>query len=192
MDYSRLYSLSEDFGFKRAFRASTEQGVFREPFAVLGNEEKPTRAIRFDFHYSGGEIVHDLIWTGWLLPLVSTRVLSTLRQMNITGWTTYSVELYDKRGKPIPGYHGLAITGRCGAIDRSRSRKVRHPIMPGTSPADFWQGLFFKDDRWDGSDIFLPEGTGHKFVTQRVKNALESLKIPNIMFERLDVHETHI
>ena len=125
--------------------------------------------------------------------LISGHVIGALRQGSFTGWTTYPVELYDKKGVRIPDYHGLAVTGRCGPIDRSRSRKVRRrPFVPGAVPPDFWVGLFFKDDRWDGADIFLSEGTGYIIVAERLKNALESLRIPNIKFERLDTHETLI
>jgi len=40
-------------------------------------------------------------------------------------------------------------------------------------------------DTWDGSDLFLPEGTGYKFVTEEIKTALEKAKIRNIWFERI-------
>jgi len=193
MQYDRLYDLGEDFALPDAFRGDPTEGVIEDVFALLGGSEKHSEPIRFEYHYSGGTAVCDVVWTTFgASVLVSDRVVTNLREGHFSGWTTYPVELYDKSRIRIPDYHGLVVTGRSGAIDRSRSEKVRHPIIPGTKPADFWRGLFFKDDRWDGSDIFLPEGTGYIIVVERVKNALESLSIPNIKFERLDTHETHI
>ena len=193
MDYTSLYDFDERHD-NDAFRGHPTEEVFKDEFALLGGSAKPADAIRFDRHReSGGDVLCDVVWTTLVQPvLISNRVADIFRQGAFTGWTTYRVELYDKKGVRVPDYHGLAVTGRCGAIDRSRSRKVRHPIMPGTLPANFWRGLFFKDDWWDGSDIFLPEGTGFIIVVERVKNALESLNIPNIKFDRLDTHETHI
>ena len=39
---------------------------------------------------------------------------------DFTGWRTYDIELFGRDGVPIPGYHGLAIHGRCGPMDGLR------------------------------------------------------------------------
>ena len=34
-----------------------------------------------------------------------------LEENGITGWSTYPIEVYDRKGNSLPDYHGFAITG---------------------------------------------------------------------------------
>jgi hypothetical protein len=72
--------------------------------------------------------------------------------------------VYDRDGAEIPGYQGLIVTGRCGS---TRANRVL--------PLDL--------QSWDGSDVFVREGTGEVYVTERVRNALEDARITNVAFE---------
>jgi hypothetical protein len=77
-------------------------------------------------------------------------------------------------------YGGLVVTGRCGAIDRSRSEIVLYEYPAGWFPDG--RGLFFAEDSWDGTDVFMADDeTGYIFVTDRVRRALA--KTANVMFE---------
>ena len=118
--------------------------------------------------------------------LISERFLDTLLEVRATGWGTYPVRPYDRAGLELPGYHGLAVTGRAGPIDRSRSRiELLPPPVPEEQAMYAEIGMYFDPGTWDGSDIFMPEGTLAVCVVERVKQALEERKLTNIEFTPL-------
>jgi hypothetical protein len=51
--------------------------------------------------------------------------------------------------------------------------------MPG------WQGLFFDDSSWDGTDVFAPMGSGFVCVVRRVKELFETKGFTNMRFNSL-------
>lgn len=132
--------------------------------------------------HGGGSTPYDLMGTTFPpLLLISDRVVSVLR--GFSGWTTYPVEVHGKKGERIPGYHGLAVTGRCGPIDYTQSTpRVCEPPAPQGRRSRQWFGLCFDPRTWDGSDVFVPEGTSIKVVVEAVKQALEKAKITNADF----------
>jgi hypothetical protein len=135
---------------------------------------------------ASGSTAHDFVGTSLTsTPLVSDLVVSVFR--SFSGWTTYPVEVYGKKGELIPGYHGLAVTGRCGPIDDSRSvPRICEPPVPQGRVSRKWFGLFFDEKTWDGSDVFLSESATHlTFVSEAVKLALEKAKITNVEFTPL-------
>jgi hypothetical protein len=82
---------------------------------------------------SGSELV-DIIWT--TVPfvfLLSNRVISAMSDSELSGWTSYPVQLNDESD---PQYFGLVAHGRSGPRDAS-SRS------------------WFSVDSWDGSDVFM-------------------------------------
>jgi len=136
----------------------------------------------------------DFLWAG-LTPLVciSQRVVDLLEENQFTGWSTYPVEVYDRHGEKLPGYHGLAITGSAGREDLSRSQIITKPARTPTSkPYDVYRGLYFDESKWDGSDIFCILGTSTKVVTQSVQAAFVRAKVNNVRFERLTEVETSV
>ena len=128
----------------------------------------------------------DVIFTTSVRPIiVHERVVQLLEEQRFTGWTTYPVEVYGRDGQHIPGYHGLAVTGRCGPIDRDRS-VVELKQFPGRV-APVWVGLYFDPATWDGSDIFMPqEGWYGPIVVERVRQAFRRARVKNVQFTRLD------
>ena len=99
---------------------------------------------------------------------LGTEMVSSLQEAGISGWSTYPVELFGKQGEPLGTYHGLIVHGRCGAVDKSRSVRTTKEFPGGVFP--IWRGLYFDEDSWDGSDIFMPsDETGWVFVTTRAK-----------------------
>ena len=185
IDYGALFEFGEDFSCHHAFRAGPKDGAIDDPWALCRGDFRPRTAIEF-FH-SEGRDVYDVIWTGFVaVVLVSRRFRDVLERAEFTGWTPYPVKVFDEVGEEIRGYCGLAFTGRSGPVDYSRSQKVwRKPRYKGGPKYQEYVGLFFKEDRWDGTDLFLPENTAHKIITEKVKNALSKLDIPNVGFERL-------
>lgn len=137
----------------------------------------------------------DFIWTTLVTPkLVSTRVVETLRDGKVTGWSLYPVRIVDKGSNEIEGFHGLAVVGRCGPLDSSRGEYLLKP-PPVPQGRAFWvrKGLFFDPESWDGRDVFSPaNGGGIVFVVERVKQLLEKAKVRNVKFTRLSEYEAQL
>lgn len=132
----------------------------------------------------------DFIHTTNVHPiLISDRVLGILKGEGFTGWQTYPVRVFGKDGARIPGYHGLAVHGRCGPLDDSRSVK-RDTVYPGGVFPE-WYGLFFDPATWDGSDLFMTASDQTWiFLVEAVKRAFEKAKVTNVKFTALD--EQHV
>lgn len=138
--------------------------------------------------YMGAAKPVDFVWTGFGVPvLVSERVVQIFRDGGFTGWDVIPVELRGKRGELLPTYYFLSVLGRCGPIAKSRSEVFQKRYPAGWFP--MLKGLYFDPATWDGSDIFLPAGTGHKLVVAPVKRALVRAKVKNVVFTRIDKYE---
>lgn len=133
--------------------------------------------------YALGGAPRDVIYTTSIVPLLVTRrVVDLMSEYRFTGWRTFEVLLYGKRDQLIEGYIGLAITGRCGAIDEMQAEIVIRDYPGGRFPDR--KGKFFDPETWDGSDIFTSEGSVTKFAVDQVRKAFERAKVTNIVFER--------
>jgi hypothetical protein len=120
--------------------------------------------------------------------IIADSVVQLLRSHGFTGWSQYEVSVRDKQGQLIPGYSGLAVTGRCGNIDDSLGTQVPRIYPGGIFPV--WKGLLFDPASWDGSDFFMPaERVGFVFMVEEVKRALERAKIKNVHFTSLEQFE---
>ena len=82
------------------------------------------------------------------LLLISDRFKNLLEENGITGWQTYPIELYDRKGNLGEGYNGFTIIGRAGDMLTFDSP----PEEFGYSPKS--EGYYFNVDLWDGTDIF--------------------------------------
>lgn len=111
----------------------------------------------------------------------STKVYSLLGTGNITGWETYPVEVFDRNGTELPGYHGFSVIGKECRRDRSRSQKITKQAVPGGEPFEVYKGLYFFEEDWDGSDIFLVQNN-IIVVTERVCALFKKNKIANVAF----------
>lgn len=183
MDFSNFYLLSEGFT-KGALRLKPRDDI-DDPFALIKGELIPEKPIIFE-HSEGGE-PKDLIGTEFaMVDILSDRVFKLFRENQFTGWATYPVEIYGKNSELIKGFSGLIVLGRCGKLDNSLCKQEwRNPPVPTGKPYQTWVGMYFDLKKWDGSDIFIPESTGYKIVTERVKTAIEKAKFKNITFKRL-------
>ena len=102
---------------------------------------------------TGSATPGEVIWTTDVAPLVvNQRVINLLEAHHFTGWRTYPVLVHNKAKAVVPGYHGLAIVGRCGPFDASRSRVVWRDF-PGML-AEERVGYHFDEASWEGSDLF--------------------------------------
>ncbi|MFL5348308.1 MAG: hypothetical protein ACJ8AT_26230 [Hyalangium sp.] len=162
--------------------------VGTDDFGLIRAELQPAHPITIQWAM-GSAKPSAVMWTTHAVPLiVADSVVQLLRAHGFTGWALYEVSVHDKQGQPVPGYHGLAVTGRCGNIDWAQGIEVPRIFPAGIFPV--WKGLFFDPDSWDGSDFFIPgERVGYVLVVEEVKKAFERAKIKNVSFTPLDQFE---
>ena len=145
--------------------------------------------VAFDYH--SGRYHWDQLGTTWAtLRIYSDRLVNLLSQNQFSGWRPYPIIIRGKRGELLEGYSGISILGRAGSLDMSRcERTLLKPYVKSGRWTPGFRGIYFEDDRWDGSDIFTAENTGYFFCTDRVKEAISRLKPTNIRFIRLVEYE---
>lgn len=167
-----------------ALRVTTPELLDNDAELAWG-EEHPSAPI--EFVRDEGRRPRDLIGTTYAtLVLVSDRLLSLLEEHGFTGWATFPARVLLDDGDELKGYHGFAVTGRCGPIDDSLSEEITIPSpVPGGRAGSGLRGLCFPPETWDGSDVFTAEGYTGIFVVERVKEALEQAQITNVDLRRL-------
>lgn len=182
--FSKIYELGE--GSFKTFRGElSSEEDHDDCFRVLRAEKTPSRPVEVRYAM-GRSKPSDFVYTTSAYPtLISDRVLGILKGEGFTGWQTYPIRLFGKDGARIPGYHGLAVHGRCGPIDESRSVKLGKIYPGGAFPE--WYGLFFDPATWDGSDLFMTASEkAWVIVVEAVKRAFEKAKVTNVKFTALD------
>jgi hypothetical protein len=163
-----------DTGSDRAFVASLDLSP-QTALALLRDETRQRNIARG--RWAMGSIEpQDIVWTTLASPiLLSQRVVDIFEENGFSGWAITPCEL---RGKDdsVFAYYLLRVSGRCGAIDDSRSVQIEKQFPGGRFPV--WKGLYFDPATWDGSDLFMPaSNVGWIFVTEKVKLILERAKI---------------
>lgn len=140
----------------------------------------------------GGQAT-DFLWSG-LIPLVciSERVSELLQMNGITGWTTYPVEVFGRKGEPLPGYHGFAVTGSECRRDRSRSQIFTRQAVSGGEPFQVYKGLYFYEEDWDGRDILWVKSYGGIVVTEKAYKILKRAKVTNVKLTPLPEVELQV
>lgn len=135
-----------------------------------------------------GKRLYDVIMPLAPFPyILSERVMNLLRENNITGWESTPVRI---DGQDELKYEVLMIKGRCGDFDYSKSNVIWKQFPGGLFP---WiRGLYFDLDTWDGSDMFVPNGTAHLIVTKKVKQLLTKNKVKNLKFTRISEVEDDV
>ena len=148
------------------------------------------KPIQFDA--AQGSDATDFLWTQLVTPVcVSERVIRILKENEVSGWSTYPVEIFDQEGNLCPFYHGLAVNGAVCEADYSRSAVVtKPPPAPRGRSYDVYKGLYFDEDQWDGSDMFWVGGA--RVVVDRVKSLFEQHKVANVRFTPLTEREIRV
>jgi hypothetical protein len=184
--FDKLFLLGSP-GSSQAFRASIDVES-DDAFRLTRAETQPAQPVALHWAMGRARPVEVIRTTMGIVFIISDSVVQLLRSHGFTGWSLYDVAVRDKRGQPLLGYSGLAVTGRCGNIDPSRSVQVPRIRPGGIFPV--WKGLIFDPASWDGSDFFMPTGfVGFVFVVEAVKKALEQAKTRNVDFTALDQFE---
>ena len=85
-----------------------------------------------------GQKVFEWLWATSPLFVISERIHSSFEDAGLTGWKSYPVEVYDRKGGRLPKYYGVSIIGRRVKIDYSKSKLIvdENPII--TNPSDFF------------------------------------------------------
>lgn len=91
--------------------------------------------------------------------LVHESVLEAFRDARIGGWHAVPVDLFGRNHQPIADYHFLCVRGRCGAL---------HSGPDG--------GMHLDLAGWDGTDLFVAEGTTTTLVTPRAHRVIDALR----------------
>lgn len=148
-----------------------------------GRLSKLERPLRLDA-YAGGQAT-DFLWSAFPpLVCISRRVVTLWEERGFTGWSVYPVEVYDRKGEQLPDYSGFAVTRPRLKRDRSRSEIItKPPPAPGGKSYQVYKGLYFDEQEWDGSNIFLVGGS--IVVTQSVRDTCKKAKISNVRFTPL-------
>ena len=129
------------------------------------------------FNVSMGKKFHDFVCVSAALTLISEKVYTLLMDNNITGWKRIPAPI---NGREDLKYYLLTITGRCGPIDKSRTQIVDSTKLVYNQTVKANQGLFFPEESWDGSDMFVSEYVNYTFVTEKVKTLLMKNKVTNV------------
>lgn len=143
---------------------------------ILRNQGLPNKKIIYA--PSLGNKFYDFVMVTAAINLISERVYTLLKDNNITGWEGIPAVIHKHEDLK---YYLLTITGRCGPIDKSKTMIVDSTkLIPGQI-AKAYQGLFFSEDSWDKSDMFVSEYVNFTFITEKVKTLLEKNKVTNII-----------
>jgi hypothetical protein len=184
VDYSQLFLLDDPVS-SRYLRLSNRQdrlSIDKEILVSHGDLQPPKPLVMKG--YMGGQIT-DILWSGSILVCVSQKVIDILLDNRFSGWSTFPVEVYDRRNNYLPGYYGFAIPSFVGDQELKRSEIItKPPNGVGGETYTVYKGVYFDESKWDGSDFFrITEG--FIAVTKRVKDAFTKDKIKNIEFTPL-------
>ncbi len=184
--FDRLFEAHDPLA-SRPFRGRF--GDHEDAFELSRGEKDPPHPVRITWSM-GAAIPGDVIWTTSAHPLIlSARVIDLFAQHGITGWSTYPVRVTTKEGDDAGRFFGLAVTGRCGVIDLSKSRIELQQKPGGYYP--YFRGQYFDPESWDGSDLCVQvrdekgKSSTQRFVTERVVRLLKRHRIRNVRMERL-------
>lgn len=160
----------------RSNKELAKANEFVDSLAYGDYDNMPTLIWLQDGNY--GNKLRDVLHCGQSLYLISDRFKNILNEFELTGWKSYPILLYDKKGRQIEGYNGFSIIGKAGDMHKFDVP----PIELGYSPKS--AGYYFEFDKWDGSDIFRVFPS-HIIITKRFAETLLSHKVSGIEIDRL-------
>ena len=143
--------------------------------------------IPITFKQKSGKNWKDILCPSIGFHLISDRVKEALEANNITGYKTFPIIIYDKKGNEVPGYHGFSVTGRCDPTDWSKSEIIQKKLFEFSSVTDYYRGRHI--DNWDGSDIFSPKGTLVIILSEKAYRLFKSLKLNSTRYIDIEKYE---
>lgn len=194
LDYRALFALSDPMAlepYRLRSRLPSDSSTGGLNLDRLSQGAMQARdPIQFDV--AQGSETCDVLWTQLVIPLcISARVVRLLQQNDVSGWSTYPVEVLDNNGRLLADYHGFSVTGAICSADYSRSTVVtKPPPAPRGRSYDVYRGLYFDADDWDGSDMFWVGRV--RVVVEKVKKIFEQNKVSNVCFTPLPEREIRV
>ncbi len=132
-----------------------------------------------------------LIWTTSFFSIIVRRDFAqALSESGITGWSSYEVIVVNGALEPSSDFVGLAIRGRCGALDYRNSKIELKEYPGGWFPELRGVGISTKD--WDGSDLFTSRQTSHVLCTDKVVRILKKWKMSEVIVTPLPEDQTSL
>jgi hypothetical protein len=119
--------------------------------------------------------------------LISNRLRELLLENNVTGWKSWPCHIVGKHGEDYE-YHFLGVSGQCGPIKHNVDSIVSR--KSGLIDVEYVRGMYFDLSEWDGSDICMPNRTGHRIVTKKVRDLFGKNKIKHC--EMTDIREVEV
>lgn len=183
VDAASGYLLRESFEDSSAVRLDPQLPPGVSGWALSDGEWSPPSPITCT-RDSGRKLGDFVFATYSSFVVVSPAAIRCLEQQEITGWTTFPVEI---RGveEAVDGYVGLVITGRAGPVDLGLGERVMHPLVPGGPALPHVKGLHPRLGTWDGSDLFKLAESDYQCMTARVHAALEEAGLRGARYERM-------
>jgi hypothetical protein len=180
LDFRKMYRLDDPLA-SRPLRLSiggySDWLTGEQAWALFRGEFKMMEPLKLKAD-RGGQAT-DFLWSTFPpLVCISIRIANLFRTHDVTGWTTYPVEVFGRKGEALSGYLGFAVKGQGGSRDRSRSQIITKPAPTSKGqPRQVYRGLYFNKDQWDGSDVFWVQGI---VVTDKVRMILKTAKATNV------------
>lgn len=172
-----------------------------EFFAVYDNEEKDAAVcnvcqnyegllqiiadrsvVSTNVHVASGSVFYDLLVTNaFSFFLVSENIANKLREIKAKGLELIDITVNYKN--TTYQYFGLIPRGRSSSFDRTNIHEVVRIDKKGRKFIKK-AGLRIDENGWDGSDVFIPDGSEACIVTDRVADAIKSFT--NIYLKPVD------
>jgi hypothetical protein len=160
-------------------------------WTLFRGQDLPMQPIKLG-GYMGGQVT-DFLWSDLIyMVCISARTVEILEEHKVTGWATYPVEVYGKNGEAILGYYGFSVTGGECRRDRSRSQIITKQAVVGGKPYEVYKGLYFYEEDWDGSDIFIVQKFGGIVITENVFKIFKKARITNVKLTPLQEVERDV
>ena len=132
----------------------------------------------------------DLVWTANMLKVAPSRFLDVLSDVGASGWDSHPVEIIDRHGEVLDGFHLLAVVG-----ETDESTLNYDPATVNAMYDDAWEVSGFDVTvGWDGSDVFWIGGrAGSSFLaTDEVARALTAAGLSGFERTRATEHVAQI
>lgn len=129
-------------------------------------------------------------WTDILNPtsaffIISKKFASLLIENKITGWKPFEIVLFEKNGVLNNDYLGFSVTGKSENFDYSKSEIIEKRLVPNGTLDKYFKGMHLDLEKWDNSDIFIPETTTFVICSKKVQEIIIKNKLTNFLLENL-------
>lgn len=182
-DFSNFYELKDPMANRPLrLRTTMESDWLSAEYAAALAQGRFHLDSPLQLEASMGGQATDFLWSELVhIACVSSHVMDLLQSHECIGWSTYPVEVYDRKGQFLPGYYGFAVTGPECERDKSRSDVIeKPPPAPKGRSYKVYKGLYFDESCWDGSDFFWVRPFGGTIITEKVYRLFKTYKVRNV------------